>query len=98
MAPRLSHLEEGALAQRVVADVQVAGGAGGRRRALGRGLAFGVGHAKLARLGEHLEVVGRHRPELEVRLVAEEPADAKERAVSVTRRDDHRCSVLELFY
>lgn len=65
LMPRLAHLEEGALTQRVVADVQVTDGAGGRR-ALGRRLAFGVGHAQLPRPGEHLEVVGCHRPELEV--------------------------------
>lgn len=67
-----------------MADVQVGGGAGGG--ALGLGLSVGVGHAQLPRLGERLEVVRRHRPELEVRLVAKEPVGggSRERQVATT--------------
>lgn len=38
------------------------------------GLSLCRGRAQLAGLGERLKVVGRHRPEVEVGLVAEQPA------------------------
>lgn len=66
-------LEVGALTQDVVADVQVVVSC----RRLGGftlGLPLRRGRAQLAGLGERLKVVGRHRPEVEVGLVAEQPA------------------------
>ena len=66
------YLEVAALTQGVVADVQVAVAA---RLAHVMLQSLGRGHAQQAGLGERLQVVGRHAPELEVRLVPEEPED-----------------------
>ena len=54
-----------------MADVQVA--LGGALWSLCLGLAVIGGHTQLPRLGEGLQVMGRHGPELEVRLVTEQP-------------------------
>lgn len=65
-------LEVRALAQNVMADVQMV-----LRWLLGSfilGLTLCCGHPKLTSLGERLEVVRRHCPEVKVRLIPKQPA------------------------
>lgn len=65
-------LEVGALTQDVMADVQVVLSRRLRSFFL-LGLTLCSGHTQLTSLGEHLEVVGRHSPEVEIRLIPEQP-------------------------
>ena len=71
-SPPRHYLEVAALTQGVVADVQVA--VAGRLAAVLL-LTLSGGHAQQTGLGKRLQVVGRHAPELKVRLVPEEPVD-----------------------
>ena len=46
------------------------------------------GHAQLTSLGERLEVVGRHGPEVKIRLIPEQPAVNQHRNISACPRVD----------
>lgn len=65
---RLTDLEVGSFTQDVLADVQVV-----LRRRLTFTTPLCGRHAELPGLGKRLQVVGRHGPEREVRLVPEQP-------------------------
>lgn len=74
-----THLEVGAFTQDVVADVQVVVSCW-RLTGFTLGLSLRRRRTQLTGLGERLEVVGRHRPEVEVGLVAKQPASWEQRA------------------
>lgn len=79
-------LEVGALTQDVVADVQVA--LRGRLGSFTAGRTLCGGHAQLTGLGERLQVVVRHGPEVKVGLVPEQPATHNKNKASAEPRLD----------
>jgi len=80
------HLEVGALTQDVMADVQVAVGRG--PGSFSRGLLRGP--ARQASLGKRLQVVRRHGPEVQIRLVSKQPAENQDQD-----QDQDQASVLQ---
>lgn len=73
----MHYLEVGALTQRVVTDVQVTGWSPLAGVLLCR--PFRDGHTELPGLRERLQVMCGYRPELQVRLVSEEPVAGQNR-------------------
>lgn len=74
-------LEVGALTQNVIADVQVVVSCW-RLTGFTLGLSLRRRRTQLTGLGERLEVVGRHRPEVKVGFVAKQPVGWAQRPVS----------------